>query len=552
MSAPAAPMGTRGRPPKASQNRWPDTLAGTGHLVRLGLRRDRLPIMLWITVTVAIVLGGVAAAETTYPTAQDRQARWEQLQSVPMLVVFQGRAFADTADALAVQQAFAVGTMAAALGAVIVVARGTRNEESSGRRELLGGLPMGRHADLAASLGIALAAGAMIAAMVAGGLVTSGKPIAGSLALALVIGAAALTGTGLAAIAAQLATRAGSAMWLAFGVFYTLHLFRGLGAASDGSAPWLTWAVPNGWWENVRPFAGERWWLLLPALAWILLSVMVAFFLAERRDLGAGILPVRKGPAHGARWLRTTSSLAWRLVRASVIGWAVAIAALGSALGYVGAGAMAEYADLPWVRQWAAELGVAPESSFFTYVVLVLVFPLAAQALHTTLRIRQEESGGTAELMLSGPTGRMAWAISFAGAALMSPVVLLTVLGASVGFGSWIGGGRLVADVAQFTALTVSLAPAIWTVVGVTVLAHGLIPRLSAAVAWTALGVGILTEIAVKIGVLPQVLFLLLSPFAHVNPYYRSTMAVYPVLTLVSLVLVAGGVWAMRRRDLPT
>jgi len=63
--------------------------------------------------------------------------------------------------------------------------------------------------------------------------------------------------------------------------------------------------------------------------------------------------------------------------------------------------------------------------------------------------------------------------------------------------------------------------------------------------------VGVLAEIAVKTGAVPQVLFLLTSPFAHVNPYYRTTGAAPLLLALLALVLVALGLWALRRRDVP-
>ncbi|GAB3706993.1 exporter of polyketide antibiotics [Nocardiopsis oceani] len=517
----------------------------------MALRRDRFLIAVWTAVTAGGVLGGVAAAEITYPTAQDRQERWEQLQTVPMFVLFQGRAFADTAEALAAQQAFAVGTMCAALGAVLLVVRGTRAEESSGRRELLGGLPLGRHADLAAALTIALSAGVVLAALIACGLLVSGMPVAGSVALALVTGMAVWTGAGLAALAAQLTTGTGRAVGLAFGAFYCLHLFRGLGAMTGEGALWMTWLVPQGWWENLRPFADEQWWVLLPALAWILLTVAAAFVLADRRDLGVGVLPQRPGRARGAGWLRSVSALTWRLDRAPLAGWAVAVTTMGLAMGYVGTGAMAEYADMPWVRAMASEMGVAPADTFFTYVIFVFVFPVAAHALFTALRIRREETAGTAELLLSGPTGRSAWAVAHVGAALAAPVVLLAALGTSVGLGSGLAGGQTGADIARFTVLTLSLAPAVWVVVGATVLVQGLVPRLSAAVGWTALGVGIVTEIAVKIGLVPELLFLLLSPFAHVNPFYRETAATYPLLMVLAAALLAAGVWALRRRDLP-
>ncbi|WP_017573761.1 hypothetical protein [Nocardiopsis halotolerans] len=543
MSAPAA-----ARPLRSAGHAL---LAGTGHLVRLALRRDRVLLAVWLSATAGIVLGGAAAAGSTYPTPEARQDRWEQLQSVPMFVLFQSRAFAASAEALAAQQAFAAATLCAALGAVLVVVRGTRAEESSGRRELLGGASLGRHADLAASLVVVLASGAVLAAAVAGGLLAVGLPVAGAVALALVTALAAWVGAGLAAVAVQLTDGSGTAAGLAMGTFYVMHMVRGVGAMAGGDALWLTWLVPNGWLENVRPFADERWWVLIPLLAWVALSFALAFVLADRRDLGSGLFPRRGGPVRAAGWLRSVPALVWRLHRTSLLLWSVAVAVMGLAMGHAGAGAMAEYAGMPWVRALTAELDVAPADTFFVYVIFAFVFPIAAQAVLTALRVRQEESTGAGELLLAGPTGRTGWALAHAAAAFTVPVLLLAVFGVSIGLGSGLGGGGVWADIARFTGLTLSLAPAVWVVVAVTVAAHGAVPRLCAAVGWTVLSVGILTEIAVKAGLVPEALFLVVSPFPHVNPYYQSTPFAHLLLVALAAAITAAGMWALRRRDLP-
>ncbi len=524
---------------------------GAGLLTRAILRRERLLLTAWALSTVGIVLGGVAAAGTTYPTAADRADRLEQLQQIPMFVLFQGRAFSDTAEALAAQQAFAVGTLCAALGAVLLVVRSTRAEESAGRRELLGGLPLGRHADLAAALIVALGAGGVIAAAIAVGLVATGAPTAGSVALALVIGAAAWMGAALAAVAAQITTRTGAAFGVAFGIFYALHLLRGLGAMAGDAGRWVTWAVPNGWLENVRPFADERWWALLPVPVWSAVVVAIAFTLANHRDLGAGLVSDRSGPARAAPSLRSVFALALRGERTTLLLWSVLVAGIGLALGYVGSGAMIAYADTAWVRAMGAGMGVDPAEVFFVYTVFVFVFPVAIQAVLATLRMRREEMAGTGELLLSGPVERTRWAVAHMSVAFGCPAVLLAVLGVAVGTGSALSGEGSAGDITRFGGFALSLTPAVWVICAVTFLAYGVLPRLCVALGWAALAVGVLVEIAVKTGTVPEILFLLTSPFAHVNPYYRMTDAAPLLVAALALALAALGLWSLRRRDMP-
>lgn len=524
---------------------------GAGLLALAILRRERLLLTAWALATIGVVLGGVAAAETTYPTAADRADRLGQLRQIPMFVLFQGRAFAGTAEALAAQQAFAVGTLCAALGAVLLVVRATRGEETSGRRELLGGLPLGRHSDLTAALIVALGAGVVIAAAIAAGLVVTGAPTAGSVAFALVIGSAAWMGAALATVTVQITTRTGAAFGSAFGTFYALHLLRGTGAMAGDNGLWETWLVPNGWLENVRPFADERWWALLPVPIWTAAVVAVAFALAHRRDLGAGLLPGRPGPARATPSLRSVFALALRSERDSLLLWATVIAGCGLAMGYVGSGAMAEYANTAWVRAMGVSMGVDPAEVFFVYTVFVFVFPITVQAVSAALRMRREEVTGTGELLLSGPVSRTRWAVAHLSVAFGCPPVLLTVLGVTVGAGSVLGTDGTAGDIIRFTTFTLSLVPAVWVIVAVTFLAFGAVPRLCSVLGWSALALGVLVEIAVKTGMVPESLFLLTSPFAHVNPYYRTDDAAPLLLALLALSLTALGSWALRRRDIP-
>ena len=74
--------------------------------------------------------------------------------------------------------------------------------------------------------------------------------------------------------------------------------------------------------------------LVLPLAAAVVVAA-VAAFLAARRDLGAGLVPPRPGPAEAARSLRSPLALAWRLQRASLVGWAAGVLVYGAALGSI-------------------------------------------------------------------------------------------------------------------------------------------------------------------------------------------------------------------------
>lgn len=137
--------------------------------------------------------------------------------------------------------------MCAAHGTILMVDRTTRGEESAGRRELLAGTPVGRRLDLAAALIVSGSAGALLAVVVAVGLLASGMPRAGAIALPPIVAMAVWTGAGPVAISAQPFTGLGAVVGMAFAAFFGLHLARGAGALMGDSALWTTWIVPQGW-----------------------------------------------------------------------------------------------------------------------------------------------------------------------------------------------------------------------------------------------------------------------------------------------------------------
>lgn len=200
---------------------------------------------------------------------------------------------------------------------------------------------------------------------------------------------------------------------------------------------------------------------------------------------------------------------------------------------------MAEYADSPWIAEYAATMRISdPAQTFFVYVVFVFVFPIAAYAILTALRLRSDETTGKAELLLSVPLTRSRWAVATILAALIGPAALLIILGLSL----------TAPDVNGMFPLTLSLIPAVWVIVGIVVLAIGFVPSAAFPVAWAALGIGIAGEILVKAG-LPDVIYLATSPIAHVNPYY-TTPTSWLVLLVITAITIALGVVGIGRRDL--
>lgn len=177
-------------------------LAGTGTLTRLALRRDRLVIPVWALVTGGLVASGVGSLEGLYGTAAERAEVAASMTANSSMRALYGPVFDDSLGGLV---AWRFGTFAAVLAAVaslIVVVRHTREEEETGRQEMLSAGAVGRRAPLTAALLAALTVNAAVALIVTAGL--AGQGAAGALALGLAIGGTGMVFATTAALAAQL------------------------------------------------------------------------------------------------------------------------------------------------------------------------------------------------------------------------------------------------------------------------------------------------------------------------------------------------------------
>ncbi len=157
-----------------------NALAGTGALIRLILRRDRIVLPIWIVLVALLAIGIAASFAELYPTAQALQAAADEVAGSPAVVALLGPVFAPTLGGLTAWRWTMQGVFLVGLASLLTVIRHTRTEEETGRRELLGATVVGRQAPLSAALMVTLGADLVLAGIVAGGLISVGLPAAGA------------------------------------------------------------------------------------------------------------------------------------------------------------------------------------------------------------------------------------------------------------------------------------------------------------------------------------------------------------------------------------
>jgi ABC-2 type transport system permease protein len=524
-----------------------DALAGTGALVRLALRLDRVRLTVWVLAIAATPAATAANYLKLYPTAQSLQDV-SGVISNPSLVALNGPLFALSIGGLTAWKIGATAFILVALMSLLTVVRHTRTEEETGRLELVGATVVGRHAPLTAALLTAGLANLAIVVLVALGLIGTGLPVAGSVAMGLATGLAGLMFAAVAALAAQLTESARSATAIAAAALGASYLLRAVG---DIGPTWLTWLSPIGWAMRMRPFGGERWWVSGLFAGVVLALAGLAYALVARRDLGVGLLPQRPAAAAAAPALRTPFALAWRLHRGILIGWVIGLALSGAVLGGAAHGLSDMVTSNQQLTDLLARLGGRKglSDAYLAAVFGITGLVAAAYTVQATLRLRAEEAGGRVEPLLATGVGRLRWALSHLVFALLGTAVILAVAGAGAGLVYGIQIHDVGGQVPRLLAAALVQLPAAWVLAGLGTALFGLAPRW-AAVTWAALIVCVvLLELGVLLGVSQWVVDA--SPFAHVPKLPGSTFTGTPLLWLtgISAVLTAAGLAGLRRRD---
>ncbi|HZM84494.1 MAG TPA: hypothetical protein VFC19_52915 [Candidatus Limnocylindrales bacterium] len=528
-----------------------NTLAGTGALVRLALRRDRVLLPAWLAVFVLMAVSAAGATVALYPSSGSWVGPAEVWNHNQSLVALYGHVYDSTSvGSLAVVKP--LGTIAAILAvvAVMLVVRHTRAEEESGRLELLGATVVGRHAPLTAALLVAAGANVILGVLAALGMMSAGLPADGSFAFGLAWTSVGLAFTAIAAIVAQLTRAARTATGLGVTAVGVVYVLRAVGDTIETTGPsWLSWLSPIGWAQQFRPYAGNRWWVMLIVIGFAVAATTVAYLLAARRDLGAGLVADRPGPAAGARLLRSPLALAWRLQRGLLFGWVIGFAFLGLLFGNL-ASNVAEFFDSPQFRAVLAMLGgeQALVDAYLAAMLGIMGIAASAYGIQAAMRLRTEENALHTEQLLATAVGRIRWAASHITIAVLGTTLLM----AALGLGAGLAHAAQVGDASQIGRLLAGAlvqVPATWVLTGIVVAAFGFLPRLTAA-GWVAL-VGFL--LLAEVGPLLELdqWIMNLSPYAHVPKLPGAEFTVTPVVALVAVatLLVAAGLAGFRRRD---
>lgn len=525
-------------------------LAGTWTLVRLILRRDRIKLPAWLLgITVLLFYFATVLQEVARSDQQlEDMKRFMEGAVGGLFGPGYGR------DAIT-PELYTVGVygqwffVLAALMSLLLVSRHTRLDEQQGRAELIRANVVGRHAQLTAVLVVAVGANVLLALMLGGAMAAKGYDVGEGLLFGASVGAAGLVFSGITAVTVQVTEYPRAATGMAGALLGAAWVVRAMGDMIGDYGSALSWCSPLAWSNQTRPYVDGRWWPLLLSVGLAAAAAALGYALAAGRDVGAGLVAARAGAPVAAAWLRSPFAVAFRLQRAGLLWWTVALTTFGLIFG----GLADQIADPEGMSADRIEMfGGSVDTLVDGYlgVITLLAASLAGiPTLLTVQAVRWEETKGRAEPVLVTAISRWEWLGSYLAVASIGLVGMLLVVGSATGLGAAVsvGDASYIGDVAL---AHLAHAPGVLVLLGVATLLFGVLPR-AIGVTWGLAGYGLFVALFGPILDLPQWARNLL-PLQHTGqpPLDDIAWSAAIVLLVVAAGLAAAGLAGFGRRDL--
>jgi ABC-2 type transport system permease protein len=539
------------------------TLTGTRRLLRLAVRRDRVVLTIWVAALATLVVASVASVSGIYTTEAEREAVAAFTAANRLARAFDGPAMGSSLGAITMTETFGVLAVLAALMSIQTITRHTRQDEETGRAELIGSAVVGHNARLAAALLLVTTANTVLAVTTTVVLLAQGLPLPGSFAAGAALGAVGMTFAAIAAVTAQVAETQRAANGLAGLALGVTYLLRAVGDAAGEVAPsgvelisaWPSWLSPIGWGQQLRPFGEERWEVFALFAATVAVGLIVAFLISARRDLDGAVLATRPGPASAEGRLRSPVRLAWRLHRSVVAAWVIGVSVFAAAFGALGDGAdelVGLSEELAAAFEQMATDGTLVDA-FIAFTMGMVGIAAAGFAVQSALRARNEEASGRLEPLLSTAISRWRWLGANMAITTAGTTAILGAAGVAAGLGYGAATGDVATGLTSFVAGGAVQLPAALVLAGAVFAVFGVAPRLAPGIGWALLGTSFaLGQLGELLG-LPEAV-MNLSPFTHVPAVPAAGFEALPLLLLLLVALTLGlaGTLTLRRRDIVT
>jgi len=555
------------------------------------LRRERVISSIWIAGLVVTIVGLVPGMRESLDA--DSQTALFAMFANPSLVAMMGPAYAlinESFGALYTTMMLLLSAFTVGLMNIFLVIRHTRTDEEKWRYEVVRSLPVGRLANLNAALLTAVVVNVITTIVIGLGMYAFGDEsmsFNGSMIWGATLGVTGLVFAAIAALFSQLCSSSRTAMGCTFGTLMFLYLLRAPGDMEirvvggeviTGSSEILALISPLGLVLRVQAYAGDYWWPIFVVLGTSIAIAIIAFYFNSIRDIDQGIIPARRGRAHGSSLMRSPFGLSFKLLRTGIIVWLIGMFSLGYSygmvagdvdqfmasndlwqelmIGPVGIDLMTEAGFTPEqildvIRQAVADLGYTLTELFMSTITNIMgVFTLVPLFLFI-LRAKTEEKDIRAELILATPVCRYKYLAGYTIIAFASSVVIQLTLAV----GLYVSAIQELPNPGELSmqfllAANLLYVPAQWVMLGIAVLLIGLLPKATGAL-WGYFTFSLFFMFFGRINLFPDWMHKL-TPFGFIPqlPIDEINYLTLGLMLAVAVVLTAAGFFFYGRRDI--
>ena len=549
IATPSRPAATPAPGPPVPSTRWPGRAWWRAYRHHLRLLRGTAAA--WTLVLTGIGAGVVATFEDRLPTEVERAAA-DALEGVPAFEALFGRFVQPgSLEGFVLSRWTGMFAIFVAVWGMLAATKLLRGAEDAGHAEALRAGALSPRGLLGAAAAAMLTWFALFAVAVGSAHAAAGMDTATSWALGGAMGLLAASFGAVGTLASQVAASRRRATRLA-GVVLGAALAVRVLAAATATPDWVWWATPFGWIGFLHE-ADDARGAVFAAFAVMLVVVLAGAFTFARRDLHAGVVGGAEETVMRVRPVGGQLGLTGRLTGAAVVGWGAVLATAALLFTLLTDDFVAVTADMPEAAAVYEQMGYTALHTSEGFVALVLgwffVVGVALFAAAQVAAIREEEASWRIEHLLVRPVGRVRWLTTRTLAATAGIAVLALAVGVAVWAGTALGGTALAVGDALLAGA--NLVPAALLFLGLGVLLFGLIPRLTAPLAYGVVIAAYLLDFVGPLLELPDAL-LDVSPFRHLAEVPVADLDITAALIMLGIGALAAmaGIAAFRLRDL--
>jgi ABC-2 type transport system permease protein len=530
----------------------PSLFKGTGTLIRLMLKQERFKITMWLLGLLAITLATAATYPSAFPDTASQQA-YALITENPAMKAMIGIGY--EMEDMSVGAVFAIemllfSAIAVAVMNILIISKSTRADEEEGRAEVIRSLPVGRLSYLSAAIIVMIITDMVLAVLTGMGLTaldSQSYSLQSSFLYGAILGVTGLIFAAIAAVFAQLSQTSRGTIGYSFAILILSYIVRAIGDAGNET---LSLFSPLGLILRANVFAGNHWQPVIVLVCIIIILFAVAFYLNSIRDIGSGFLPDSKGKTHASPFLQTPFGLAFRLQRTTIISWTISVFAICVAFGFVLKDLETYFADNEYVQSvMALDPSISLTDQFLTLLVGIISITSVIPAVMVVLKLKGEEKRNRTEHFFSRAVSRTHLITTYTLLALF----ISLVMGFINALGLWASGNSVLKEPIDFMEILSTVyvyLPALWAVVGLTVLLIGAAPKLTSFV-WLYVVYCFVVLYLKETLDLPETL-VNLSVFEHIPQLLTDELRILPLIILTGLFMITFtiGVIGYNKRDI--